>query len=81
MNDFKDYTKPPLGAPPTYVHSEIRIRELADAISRASHEGVNYTGTITMWANEIIDQCALMSKYQDGYIPKREMPDLYPDHS
>ena len=73
MNDFKDYTKPPLGAPPTYVHSEIRIRELADAISRTSHEGCNYTGTITMWANEIIDQCALMEKYKALNIPRKEL--------
>ena len=73
MNDFKDYTKPPLGAPPTYIHSEIRIRELADAISRISHEGCNYTGMIAMWANEIIDQCHLMEKYKDCFISRKEL--------
>lgn len=59
---MNDYTKPPLGAPPAYIAAEARIKELADAISRASVEGRNYTGHITKWANEIIWQCGLMDK-------------------
>ena len=79
MKKFDNFTKPPLGAPPTYVHAEVRIRELAEAIARTAIEGCSYTGTITMWAKEIIDQCALMDKYKDSFIPKQELPGLYPN--
>ncbi len=50
---MNDYTKPPLGASPAYISAENRIKELAEAISRASVEGRNYTGHITLLAKEI----------------------------
>ncbi len=59
--------KPPLGAPPAFIRCEERIKELADAISRASDEGRNYTGHITLWANEIIWQCEIMEKADKEY--------------
>lgn len=61
---FKDYTKPPLGASPAYITAEKRIKELADAISRTSEHGRSYPGHITLWAKEIIWQCALMIKVE-----------------
>lgn len=57
-----NYCKPPLGAPPAYIRCEARIKELADAISRASDEGRNYPGHIMIWAKEIIWQCEIMEK-------------------
>jgi ribulose 1,5-bisphosphate carboxylase large subunit-like protein len=62
MTEFKDYTKPPLGASPAYIPAENRIKELAEAITRTSIEGRNYTGHISMWAREIIMQCEIMEK-------------------
>jgi hypothetical protein len=59
---MNDYTKPPLGASPAYISAENRIKELAEAISRASVEGRNYIGHITLWAKEIIWQCEIMQK-------------------
>ena len=59
---MNDYTKPPLGASPAYITAENRIKELAEAISRASVEGRNYTGHITLWAKEIIWQCEIIQK-------------------
>lgn len=60
---FNSYIKPPLGASPAYITAERRIKELADAISRTSEAGRNYTGTITMWANEIIAQCRIINDF------------------
>ena len=53
MND--DYSTPPvLGATPAYISSGRRIKELAEAIARASAEANNYPGHIEMYAREII---------------------------
>ena len=38
---MNDYTKPPLGAAPAYIAAEARIKELGEAIVRASVEGRN----------------------------------------
>lgn len=65
MNDIIDYTKPPLGASPAYITAENRIKELAEAISRASVVGKHYIGHITLWANEIIWQCEIMKKEEE----------------
>ena len=65
---MEDYTKPPLGAPPAFISAESRIKELAEAISRASCAGRNYTGHITLWAKEIIWQCEIMQKVDKDYL-------------
>ena len=58
-----NYTKPPLGCAPAYVRSSERIRELADAISRASDEAQNYSERIFEWAQEIMWQCEIMTRF------------------
>ena len=68
---MNDYTKPPLGASPAYISAENRIKELAEAISRASVEGRYYTGHITLWAKEIIWQCDIMQKSDKEYIGQK----------
>lgn len=55
--------EPPLGCAPAYVRSGERIKELADAISRASDEAQNYPGHITKWAQEIIAQCDIIKNF------------------
>lgn len=66
MGEFKSFTKPPLGASPVYITAGKRVVELSKAITRAAEEGgiYNYTGHISMWAEEIIDQCKLVEKYR-----------------
>lgn len=59
---MNDYTKPPLGARPVYISSGERIKDLADAISRASCEANNYIGHISTWAEEIILHCRMIEK-------------------
>lgn len=60
-----NYTKPPLGAAPAFIPAERRIKELADAISRAAEEGRNYPGHISLWAREILAQCAIINSAKD----------------
>ena len=62
---MSDYDKPPLGCSPSYVTSGSRIKELADAISRTAVEAEHYTGHISMWAEEIMMQCNIISYFQD----------------
>ena len=60
---MNEYPKPPLGVAPAYVSSSIRIRELADAISRAT-EGVDTAllSSVPIWANEILFHVELLHK-------------------
>ena len=59
-NPLSDCTKPPLGAAPAYIRSGERIKELADAISRASNEAEHYVGTIAKWSREILMQVEII---------------------
>lgn len=67
---MSDYTKPPLGATPAYISSGRRIKELAEAISRASEEANNYPGHIEMWAHEIMDHVDIIRNYE-YHCPER----------
>lgn len=62
---MSEYDKPPLGCAPSYVTSGSRIKELANAISRAAEEAEHYTGHISIWAEEIIVHCNIISYFQD----------------
>ena len=63
MND--DYSTPPvLGATPAYISSGRRIKELAEAIARASAEANNYPCHIEMWAHEILRQVDIIREYE-----------------
>ena len=57
---MSEYTKPPLGATPAYICSGRRIKELAEAIVRASDEAEHYTGTIENWTREILMQLEII---------------------
>ena len=63
---MNDYTKPPLGAAPAYIAAEARIKELGEAIVRASVEGRNYPGHISAWAEEIMWQCEIIHQAEKG---------------
>ena len=71
MEMTNDRGKPVLGCAPAYIRSGERIRELADAIGRASAEANNYPGHITMWAQEIIMQCEIMKKCGENEAEQR----------
>lgn len=58
---MSDYTKPPLGVAPVYVSSMIRIKELADAISRTTNAtDATSLSNIPIWANEILMQVEML---------------------
>ena len=66
MSEFKDFTKPPLGACPAYIRSADRIAELAQAISRTALDGPakHYVGHISLWAKEILMHVDIIEYYE-----------------
>ena len=65
MNDDDFNCSPPvLGATPAYISSGRRIKELAEAIARASAEANNYPGHIEMWAREILRHVDIIKEYE-----------------
>lgn len=52
-----------LGCAPAYVESGRRIKDLADAIGRASGEAQGYSEYIKKWAQEIIAQCDIIENF------------------
>ena len=58
-------SKPALGCAPSYVRAGARIQELADAIGRTAEVAEQYTGHISMWAEEILMQCKIITEFQD----------------
>lgn len=69
MNEYK---KPILGVAPSYIRAGARIKELAEAIARASDEAEFYPGHIEDWAREIIDQNHIIQKYYLNEFPRKE---------
>lgn len=65
MGEFKNFTKPPLGATPAWLSAETRIDELSAAIQRVVKEGQTrfYHGTISVWAEQIIAQCKIIEEF------------------
>lgn len=57
-------TRPPIGVQPYYIAAQSRIKALAGAIQRYSHEKNGYK-QIESWALEIVEQCALISNMND----------------
>lgn len=54
--------RPPLGTPPWYIISRLRVKDLNEAITRYLQEDHINTYCIKEWAKEIIAQCELMEK-------------------
>lgn len=65
MNDDDfNCNHPVLGVTPAYISSGRRIKELAEAIARASAEANNYPGHIEMWAHEILRHVDIIREYE-----------------
>ena len=52
--------KPPVGAPPTWMASRMRIKDLAEAIARYASNTVCDVRSIREWATEICMQCDIL---------------------
>ena len=59
-----EHERPPLGCRPCYIPASERIKELADAISRASIDPDGNKVRIVKWAGEIISQCNIVYEFK-----------------